>query len=215
MRSRKKTWASLLGGLVFLFAASPLSAVGGTLRTKLIKLAAQAKKTGELVPLRQLAQSGIDPENRGQAYLVLGYREYAAREFLAAGEDLRQSCQTAFSLRDIACYYWGLAAREAGKSEEVTEALESFRNRFPASPLRTRAAALLGEALLKTTRAEQASQTLTAEPRVRQEPNLALLLAQAYRDAGKPAEAARAFQEIYYAFPATAESRAAAGDLER
>lgn len=204
-----------MGGLVFLSTASPPSAAGDTLRTKLIELAAQAKKTGELTPLRQFAQSGIDPETRGQAYLAVGYREYATQNFTAAGEDLRRSCQAAFSLADIACYYWALAAREAGKSEEVIEALGSFKNRFPASPLRVKAAALLGEALLETAQAEQAIQVLAGEPRVRLEPELALLLGQAYRDAGKPAEAARTFQEIYYAFPATAESRAAAEDLER
>ena len=199
---------------MFLFAASPSSAAGDTRHTKLIKLAAQAKKSGELTPLRRFAQSGIDPENRGQAYLALGYREYATRKFPAAAEDLRRSSQTAFSLADIACYYWALASGEAGKSAEVIEALESFKTRFPTSPLRVKAAVLLGEALLKTARAEQAIQTLTAEPRARQEPDLALLLAQAYRDAGKPAEAARTFQEIYYAFPATAESRVAVENLE-
>jgi len=200
---------------VFLFPASPSSAAGDAARTKLIKLAAQAKKTGELTPLRRFAQSVTDPENRGRAYLALGYREYATRKFPAAGEDLRRSCQAAFSLADIACYYWALASGEGGKSEEVIEALESFKTRFPTSPLRVKAAALLGEALLETAHAEQAIQMLTAGPRVRQTPNLTLLLAQAYRDAGKPAEAARTFQEIYYAFPATTESRAAAEDLER
>lgn len=200
---------------MFLFTASPPSAAGDTLRTKLIELAAQAQKTGELTPLRRFAESGIDPENRGQAYLALGYRQYSAREFPAAVEDLRRSSQSGFSLADIACYYWALAAREAGKSAEVIEALENFKNRFPASPLRVKTAALLGEELLKTARAEPAIQMLTAEPRVRLEPELALLLAQAYRDAGKPAEAARTFQEIYFAFPATSVSRAAVEDLER
>ena len=202
-------------GLVLLFSASTRSAAGDVARTKLNKLAAQAKKTGKLAPLRQFAQSKIDPENRGRAYLALGYREYATRKFPAAGEDLRRSCQVAYSLAEVACYYWALTAQEAGKSGEVIESLESFESKFPSSPLRVRAVGLLGEALLETSRAEQAIQLLTAEPRVRQASNLMLLLAQAYRDAGKPAEAARTFQEIYYAFPATAESRAAVEDLDR
>ncbi len=179
------------------------------------QLAAQARKSGESAPLRRFARSTTNPETRRLAYLALGYRAYAKREFTVAGEDFRQASQAGFSLADIACYYWAMSAREEGKSEEIVEALEGFRSRFPASPLRLRATELLGQALLNLARPEPAIQVLTAEPRVRRQPELSILLAQAYRDSGKALDAARAYQEVYYAFPVTAESRAALENLER
>lgn len=215
MRNRRKIGASLVWGLVFFHAVAFLRAGDGSLRAKLVQLATRAEEKGDLTPLRRFASSVVDPELRGQAYLALGYREYSKRDFPAAAADLRQSAQAAFSLADVAAYYWAVSARAASQPEQVIKALDGFSSRYLTSPWRFKALVLLGEVLLEAGRAEQAIQTLATEPRDRQKPELTLLLGQAYRDAGKSTEAARTFQEIYYAFPATPESRAAAEALER
>jgi soluble lytic murein transglycosylase len=214
LRIQPKLPASLLGGLVFLHAVGGLPAADESLRKRLVQFAAQAKTGEELSPLRRFAASAADTELRGQAYLALGYREYELRQYPAAAEDLRHAAEAAFPLADFGRYYWALSLREAGQTDQAVEALEGFSARHPASTLRFKALGLLAEMLLRTARSDHAIQVLTAEPRLRQRPELVVLLGQAYRDAGKPLEAARTFQDAYYAFPGTDETRAAAAALE-
>jgi soluble lytic murein transglycosylase len=182
---------------------------------RLSQLAAQAVEKRAWAALRRYAELVPDSERRGQAYLVLGYREYEAREYPAAAEDLRRARDTSFSLADFATYYGASAARQAGQSDQAIETLDGFSGRYPGSTLRFDAVTLLAKLLLETGQPERAIHALTAEPQVRQRPPLALLLARAYWDAGKPEEAARRFQEVYYAFPTSAESKAAADALAR
>ena len=206
---------ALCRGLVCLLSVAVLRAEVDPLGKRLGQLAARAVDKRAWVPLRRYAESVPDSERRGQAYLVLGYREYEAREYPAAAEDLRQARETSFSLADFAAYYGASAARQAGQSDQAMEALDGFSGRYPGSTLRFDALALLAELLLETGQPERAIGALTAEPRVRQQPPLALLLAQAYWDTRRPAEAARLFQEVYYAFPTSSESKAAAAALDR
>ena len=202
-------------GLVCLFSVASLRAEADPLGGRLRQLAARAAEKRNWAPLRHYAESAPDSERRGQAYLVLGYREYEAAEYPTAADDLRQAAETGFSLADFAKYYWVLAARQAGQSGQAVDALDGYAERFPTSALRVEALALVAELLLETGQPERAMGALAAEPRVRQRPPLALLLAQAYWDAKRPAEAARRFQEVYYAFPAAAEAKAAADALDR
>jgi soluble lytic murein transglycosylase len=206
---------SLCLGLVCLFSAASLRAEADPLGGQLRQLAARAAEKRNWTPLRRYAESAPDSERRGQAYLVLGYREYEAAEYPTAADDLRQAAETGFSLADYARYYRALAARQTGQSGQALEALDGYAERFPTSALRVEALALVAELWLEAGQPERAIDALAAEPRVRQQPPLALLLAQAYWDAKRPAEAARRFQEVYYAFPAAAEAKAAADALDR
>jgi soluble lytic murein transglycosylase len=183
-------------------AAEPVPAV-------LQQLAARAGEKGVQARLRRWAASAKDPERGGLAYFVVGYREYAAGDYSAAATDLRKAAAASFSLSDFAEYYWASAAAHAGRYPEVIEALDGFSVRHSQSVFRFDALALLVKALLQTNQAERAIQVLVAEPQVRQQPALAVLLAQAYRQAQKLSEAARAYQEVYYVYATSLEAAAA------
>jgi soluble lytic murein transglycosylase len=141
--------------------------------------------------------------------LVLGYREYEAEDYAAAVKDLSQAVASEFSLADAATYYGAAAAQRAGDPLRAAEAVADFATRFPSSPLSFQAIDLLAQALLEAHESQRALQALAADPRVRQRPSLALLRAQAYLQAEQFSDAARAFQEVYYAFPAAPQAKAA------
>jgi len=182
---------------------------------ELCRLSSQAAKKNGWPALRRHAASAKRGERRGLAYFVLGYREYEAGEYSRAVEDLRQAASTRFSLSDFAEYYQASAAVEITRYSQVVEVLEGFSGRHPQSTFRLDALGMLARALLQTDQADRAIQVLAAEPRVRQRSSLALLLAQAYAQAQKLGEAARAFQEVYYAFPTAAEAKPAGEALRQ
>ncbi len=190
-------------------AASPALAVSRKLRM----LAAGAENRQSWTALRRFGESAPNLEERGLALLALGYREYEAGEYESALGDLQRAAENNFSLLDYAQYFRAVSAREAGKPEEVTVALEGFSTRYPHSALRPEAVELLASVLLEKEQAMRAVETLTAEPRVRQRPALALLLARAYDGAGRPVAAAGAYQDIYCAFPNSSEAETARSAL--
>jgi len=202
-----------VGGLVWLLATAAFGAAGRT--PNLYKLAAQAQERSTWKELRRFAESVSDSEQRGQAYLVLGYREHETGEFPAAAEDLRRAAETNFSLADFALYYQASAVRQASQPAQAAEILDGFSARYPQSPLRFDALALAAQSLLDSSQPEGAIQVLIGEPLVRRRPTLATLLAQAYWDARRPVDAARIFQEVYYAFPTAPESASAENALAR
>lgn len=177
------------------------------------RLAARAKDRRNWTRLRRYADTRKDPEQRGWAYFVLGYREYQAGNYPAAEGDLRQAALSGFPFADQAEYYQASAARRAQGPAQAAEVLEGFSARFPESPLRLQALELLAESLIEAHEPQRALEALRAEARVRQSQPLALLLARAYLEAGQVAEAARAFQEVYSAFPAAPQAKAAAEAL--
>jgi soluble lytic murein transglycosylase len=163
--------------------------------------------------LRQYAASATDPELRGRAYFVLGYREYEAREYEPAAADLDRAVQTRFSLSDFALYYQARAALAGQEADKAAAALQGFASRFPQSTFRAEAAGLLAQTLLQINEPERAIQAIKTEPRVDQRAGFALLLARAYMQAHELPEAAKAFQDVYYNFPMSTEAVVAADDL--
>jgi soluble lytic murein transglycosylase len=149
------------------------------------------------------------------AYFALGYREYDAGDYLQAAQDLRKATTAQFALADYASYYSASAALKAGNPAQAAEGVREFASAYPASPLRSQALQLLAQALMGSQKPQEAVQVLTADPSVRRHPEPALLLAQAHEQAGDPAQAARAFQEVYYAFPAFPQAEAAGEALGR
>jgi len=177
--------------------------------TALRELAARAAKQSGWPPLRHYAESQKAPEPRALAYFALGYREYEAGEYLQAAKDLRQAADRQLSLADYATYYSASAALKANDPAQAVEAVRNFSADFPESPLRLRGLELLAQALLDSQKPQEAVQILTAEPSVRQHATLSLLLAKAYEEAGDLSQAARTFQEVYFAFPASASAKEA------
>jgi soluble lytic murein transglycosylase len=163
--------------------------------------------------LRRYAKAQQGREERGPAYFVLGYREYEAGAYSVAAKDLGHAAETQFLLADSAEYFGAASAYKAGDRNQAIQALDGFSSRHPDSPWRLDALNLLARSLLETGKAEQAIQALTAEPRVRQRPNLTVLLAQAFREGQRNKEAATTYQEIYYAHPTAPEADRAAEAL--
>jgi soluble lytic murein transglycosylase len=178
------------------------------------QLAVRAKKRDTWPSLRRYAQAQKDPEWRGWACFLAGYYEYEGEYFTEGAEDLRSATASAFSLADYAVFYEASAASRAGQPLGAAEALKNFATRFPQSGLRWQALELGAGAWLDAQRPQDAIDALTAEPEVRTRPALALLLARAYQQVNRTQEAARAFQEVYFAFPMSPQAQAAADSLE-
>jgi len=210
-----KSWAWLWLALEVANFAVPGAAdeSKGLVGAELQRLASHSAKRETWPALKRYAVGARDPEGRGLAYLILGYREHEARLYLNATDALRQAAVTEFSLADFAEYYRAEAAEKADKDSEVIEAVQDFSTRHPNSSLRFRALELLARAFLRTGQPARALEALTAEPRARRIASLALLLGQAYAKAQQFADAARAFQEIYYAYPTSPEASAASDAL--
>ena len=188
---------------------------GEPVPSALRELAARAGTKVAWPQLRAYADSRKVPEQRDLAYFALGYREYEAGEYLQAAEDLRKAANAQFTLADYASYYSASAAFKAGNSAQAADGVRGFASDYPASTLRAQAVQLLAQALVGSQKAQEAIQILTADPGVRRHPESALLLAQAYWQAGDQAQAARAFQDVYYAFPAYPQAKAAEEALGR
>lgn len=178
-------------------------------------LAAQAKSKSAWDRLLRYAQSQKNSEQKGLAYFVLGYRQYDADNSEIAAGNFRKAAETRFSLADFADYYEAAAAREANHADEVLKVLADFRGRYPDSTLTQDALELYARTLLDSNQPQRAVEALTADLGVRQAPPLALLLANAYEQSGRPRDAAQAYQEIYYSFPASVEAGTAGQALKR
>ncbi len=177
-------------------------------------LAARADSKSTWIKLLRFAESQKKREQRGLAFFVLGYAEFDADKNDLAVRNFRKAAETRFSLADFAEFYLASAAHEANHPEIVLQSLADFPSRFPQSTLKEDAAELYARTLMASGQAQRAVEVLTATPRVRQDPSLALLLADAYRAAGRPEDAARTYQEIYYAFPTSGEARTASQALD-
>ncbi len=208
-------WAALLGATLPAQAGFCALSVSGNegVDLRLRQLSARASNRETWPALLSYATSAGSTEQRGQAYLVLGYHEYEAEEFRSACTALREAALTQFSLADFAEYYWASAAQEDHEPGQIVEALRGFSLRHPNSPFRLSALELLVNGYLALGQPDQAIEALNREPKVRQTPSLALLLAQAYLRARKFQEAAKAFQQVYYALPTSDESEEAVGAL--
>jgi soluble lytic murein transglycosylase len=202
---------ALLASQLLLAARPAVESVPVALRS----LASGAAKPAGWPQLRHYAESQKAPEQRALAYFALGYREYEAGEYTNAANDLGQAAGSQFFLADYATYYSAASARKANDSARAAEGMRDFSSRFPASPLRTQALELLAEALIDSQHGQEAVQILTAEPRTREHATLSLLLAKAYESAGNPAQAVRAFQEVYFAFPTSPLANEAGEDFRR
>ena len=147
------------------------------------RLRSLGKRSGEgtvsakmLVELRRHAESVKDPEQRGGAYLLLGYREYEAAEYPAAMKDLQTAAATKFILEDYADFYQAAAAVQGHQPAAALAPLDGFAARYPESPLRHQAVALLAQAATDAGQPDLAIQALATDSRLHQESAHLLLL---------------------------------------
>jgi soluble lytic murein transglycosylase len=169
-------------------------------------LAAGAAKPSAWPRLRRYAETQKGSEQGGLAYFVLGYREYEAEEYPQAERDLSESAVSHMFLADFATYYSAASARKANDPGRAVEIVHNFSSDFPESPLRVQALELLAESLIDSQRGQEAVRILTAEPSARQHASLSLLLAKAYEATGDLPQAARAYEQVYFSFPASSQA---------
>jgi soluble lytic murein transglycosylase len=186
----------------------------GPADTVLHKLSAQAGKRTTWPALRRYAEKAKAPEERGRAYLVLGYNEYDAHQYAPAAADLARAAAIRFQFADFAAYYEAAASQTAERPLQAIQALQDFSVRYPGSLLTYKALELLGQALLKANQPARLIELASKEPKVRERIGLQLLLARALWQAERLEEAARAFQDVYYNFPTSAEANVAAAALK-
>jgi soluble lytic murein transglycosylase len=178
------------------------------------ELAASASRRETWPRLRSYAQSQTNPLWRGWAYFLAGYQEYESQSYAEAAKDLAQAAQSGFPLADYAVYYQASALSQSNRPQDAAAALQDFAARFPRSHLRESALTLRANALLNSQQAQQAVDVLAAEVETLKQPALSLLLGQACVQAHQFLQAANAFQNVYYNFPASAQAKAAADALQ-
>jgi len=200
----RSLWA-LLAVSILVEARTPAESVPTPLR----ELASRAANPSAWPQLRHYAESQKAPEQRGLAYFVLGYREYSASEWVTSASDLREAATSNSFLADYASYYSATAARKANNPMQAAEVVRDFATNFPKSPLRLQALALLAGALIDSQKPQEAVQVLIADPNIRQHATLSLLLAKAYEQMGDLRQAARAYQDVYFAYPASSQAKEA------
>ncbi len=176
-------------------------------------LAAGAQSPVNWPRLRSFAQSQDEPEWSGWAYFLAGYQEYAARRFAEAAQDLNRAAQSGFSLANFAVYYQASALQQENQPQEAAVVLQDFAARFPRSPLHEKALAERASAFLDAQEGQEAIDAVLADPQARAQPALSLLLGKACMQAHQLIQAARAFQDVYYNFPASPQAKPASEAL--
>ncbi len=180
---------------------------------RLRDLAARSTVRGTWAQLRHYAAAEPNPEWRGWAFFVAGYQEFQQQLYAPAAGDLGLAAQTGFSLADYAVYDQASSLSSSNRWNDAAALLNGFAAHFPQSRLREQALSLQADCLLKAQQPEKAVDVLSAESLVRNQPALAMLLANAYLQSGKLSEAAAAFQNIYYKFPLSSQEKEAGENL--
>lgn len=196
------------------FARTPARSRTGLPR-ELVELAARAKSSRTWPQLRRYAATRRSARDRALAYFTLGYREYEADQYEAAEKDLAKASSAESPVADLAVYYRASAAYRDGHPELVEGILGNFSRQYPASTEHYAAIELRAWAFLQNGETQKALHLLLGKPEVLQRPAMALVLAQAYTDNGQLRQAAQIFQDLYYAFPATPQAKAAGDALGR
>lgn len=214
MISRTTGRAAAFLSFLMIVCAEPARPAPEAPSATLRALSAQAQSRSGWVRLLRFAREQKDPEQRGLAFFALGYHEYDADSNDFAAKNFRLAAETKFSLSDYAEFYQAAAAQEANHPEIVLKVLADFPRHYPGSILREDALELYARTLLASGKPKEAVTALTANARVRRNPELAILLAGAYRQAGMSEDAARTYQEVYYAFATSDEARTAKKALD-
>ncbi len=176
-------------------------------------LAGQAALRSTWPRLRSFAQSPANADWKGWALFLAGYQEFQAQSFNDAVKDLAQAAKTGFVLADYAVYYQAAALEKSGSPLDAAVALENFAGLFPQSHLHDAVLSSRAADFLEGGKPQQGINLLSPEPKTLTNPALALLLARSYAQAHRLADAAAAYQILFYRLPASTEARNAATQL--
>lgn len=143
-----------------------------------------------------------------QAAFALGFGDFQQKRFDRARRNFEKA-QRSTLLDDYADYYLALTLAELDRPAEAARALEDFATRHPSSILIRAALERQADLLLILGRPEHALALLRAYPDTAAQPELILLLARVLEATGDLAEAARAYQRVYYEFPLSPEANSA------
>jgi len=205
----------ILGLCLSLAVVEAPAHAGDLIPARLRELTASTARPETWVRLRNYAQSQSDPEWSGWAYFLVGYQEYAGGRYAEGAQDLARAAQSGFALADYAALYQATALSRAGRAPDAARLLQDFPRLYPHSHLQNRALTLRAESLMSAQQAQQAVEALAGQPIIQEQPAVALLFAQACLQSHRRQEAVRAFQAVYYHFPASEQAKAAGEALER
>ncbi len=211
MKSLVQKLTALLVLLVSLTASTALAT--DLPPSRLRELASRAESRETWQQLRQYASSETTPEWRGWAYFVAGFQEFQQQLFPQAARDLAAAAQSGFSLADYAVYYQAMSVGSDNLPSDAAAILIDFAARFPQSRLRDQVLTLEADDLSKSHQTEKVMDLLSGSAAAHKQTGLMLLLANAYLDSGRMAEAAAVFQNIYYKFPLSPQAKDAGATL--
>ncbi len=200
-RAKKIVFLALVG-VCFPWPGAPAS-----VSPRLRYLAKRAGTWRGRIALRRYAQLTRDRETRGLAYFALGYKEYEARLYEPAAQDLLRATTTRCSLAGFAEYYEAVTDHLLNRDSNAVTVLEDFLARYPDNVFQQPATDLLADLLLRAGRPDRALQLLNSEPDALDRPPALILLARANSVLQNLEDAARMDQRIYYQFPTSFEAR--------
>jgi peptidoglycan lytic transglycosylase len=208
--SRAAGWASLvLAGLLLTgnVVGQSLESLADAHRTKPTARTASA--------LHRFAVAHQGAAEGGLALLVLGAEAAKGEPADETAEWLIGARARLPQLADFASYYLALAYSKNEKHANAVSALERVLNHRPPSPLRVQAVLLAARVYLASDDPSPAIDLLREHMTVLPQPQGFSLLARCQEATGDRGAAADSWQQVYFRYPVTAESRDALVALKR
>ncbi len=168
-----------------------------------------------LAILEQFAEQYRTDVNGVLARLVLGIHAYQEEQYPRAKTHFDVARVPRTPLQDYGEYYLALAALGEEDHAAAAELLDGFAENYPESALAVPATLQWAESLLELERPAGVIARFSSPPSFLPKPEAHLLLAEAYVQEKQFAQAARAYQEIFYFFPTSGQASAAEKQLER
>jgi len=173
----------------------------------------ESKSPADRRKLEQVArQKAKDPAQAALANLSLGYYYLEQANYAGAGAAFAAARTEANPLRDYADFYAAVAASAQGNHQEAADILSNFQARNASSPLAPRAALEHAKLLIQLQKPQEAAKLLE-EALALPQPASSYYLARAYELSGRLLAAAKAYQKIYFEYPASSEAIDANGRL--
>jgi soluble lytic murein transglycosylase len=163
---------------------------------------------------RHHAKSKDDADAAALAWLVTGYAYTLDRDYAKAIDPLNRAKAGAGELGDYVAYYLGQAYLNTAHNAEALATLADFSKKFPDSLLIRDAHLLYATALLEEGRSQEAA-ALLEKDRAPVRSDTEFVLGRAYQAAGETEKASRAFRNVYFNLPTSAEAEGAGTELHK
>ncbi len=163
--------------------------------------------------LEQFAEQYQDDVRGVLARLVLGYYAYQEEQYPKAKLHFEAAHVPRTPLQDYAEYYLALTEVAEKNHDAAAGLLDGFAERYPESALNVPATLQWAESLLELSRPAGVITRFSSPPSFLAIPEANVLLAEAYMQEKEFAQAARAYQDVYYQFPTSEQASEAEKQL--